>query len=322
MEEAELCFPQLLNSSCRKPEPPHSVLIYILLPSISVLTVTLNLLVIISISHFRQLHTPTNLLLLSLAVSDFLVGLLVTPVEILMTMTCWMLGDLMCALYYMLPIIIISASAGNMVLISVDRYIAICDPLHYHTRITLKIGTICVLLCWLCSFIYSVILLYDSLKQPGRYKNCNGECVINITGAVDLVVGFIVPITVIVALYMRVFVVAVSHARIMKSHVASVSVKHLKTRKVKKSEIKAAKTLGILIVVFLMCYSPYYCVSLTGHDILIGSSTEAFMIFLMYFNSCLNPIIYAFFYPWFKKATRIIVTLQILKTNSYEANLL
>ncbi|XP_040913465.1 trace amine-associated receptor 7d-like [Toxotes jaculatrix] len=323
MEGAELCFPQL-NTSCRKPEPPHSdyVFAYILLSFISLLTVTLNLLVIISISHFRQLHTPTNLLLLSLAVSDFLVGLFVMPAEILLTTTCWILSDLTCALYYLLPVITISASVGSMVLISVDRYVAICDPLHYPAKVTPKIGSVCVFLCWVYAVIYGVFLLYDNLKQPGRYNSCDGECVVIITGAVDLVLGFIIPIAVIMLLYMRVFVVAVSQARAMKSHTECGSIKHAKTVKVKKSEIKAAKTLGILIVVFLMCYSPYYCVSLTGHDILIGSSTEAFMIFLMYFNSCLNPVIYALFYPWFKKATRLIVTLQILQADSCEACLL
>uniref|UniRef100_A0AAQ5ZQV1 G-protein coupled receptors family 1 profile domain-containing protein n=1 Tax=Amphiprion ocellaris TaxID=80972 RepID=A0AAQ5ZQV1_AMPOC len=136
----ELCFPQLLNSSCRTPDPPGSgiVVVYVLLYIISVLTAALNLLVIISISHFRQLHTPTNFLLLSLAVSDFFVGFLVMPVEILLMQTCWMLGDLMCALYYLLPLIITTASVGNIVLISADRYVAICDPLHYPTRITKK----------------------------------------------------------------------------------------------------------------------------------------------------------------------------------------
>lgn len=55
MEETELCFPQLLNASCRRPKRPHSeaVLINFLLSFISLLTAGLNLLVIIAISHYR-----------------------------------------------------------------------------------------------------------------------------------------------------------------------------------------------------------------------------------------------------------------------------
>ncbi|XP_018549406.1 trace amine-associated receptor 4-like [Lates calcarifer] len=324
MEEDELCFPQLLNTSCKKPKPPHSgaVLLYTLLFFISVLTAALNLLVIISISHYRQLHSPTNLLLLSLAVSDFFVGLLLIPIETLKTGTCWVLGDLLCALYFLIPYILISASVGSMVLISVDRYVAICDPMHYSTRITDKVVTISVCLCWICSVFYGIFILFNHLKQPGRYNSCYGECLVNIAGDVDLVVAFIIPITVIVALYMRVFVVAVSQARAMRSHVRTVTVQNTVTLTTKKSELKAARTLGVVVVVFLICYSPYYYLSLTGGSILVGSSTETFMSFLMYFNSCLNPVIYAFFYPWFRKAVKHIVTLQILQPGSCDANVL
>ncbi|XP_026189060.1 trace amine-associated receptor 13c-like [Mastacembelus armatus] len=324
MEEAELCFPQLLNVSCKKYKRPHSetTLVYIVLSFISLLTVVLNVLVIISISHFRQLHTPTNLLLLSLAVSDFLVGLLVMPFQILLTEPCWFLGDLVCVLDYFLNFIIVCSSVVNMVLISVDRYVAICDPLHYPSRITLNRVQICVVLCWIYCVFCSFLILYDNLKQPGRYNSCYGECVIYVIGAVDLVLSFIIPVSTIIILYVRVFVVAVSQARAMRSHIAAVTLQRSVTVTVKKSEMKAARNLGVVVTVFLMCYCPYYCVTLSGFELTIGSPTEVLMIFIIYLNSCLNPMIYAFLYPWFRKSVKLIVTVEILQPNSCMINVL
>ncbi|XP_068429169.1 trace amine-associated receptor 1-like [Clinocottus analis] len=321
LDRAELCFPQLLNSSCEKPEPPSSgtLLIYFILSVISLLTVALNLLVIVAISHFRQLHTPTNLLLLSLAVSDVLVGILLQPVEILLKETCWMLSDLVCSLYYVIPVTIISASVGNMVLISVDRYVAICDPLHYSTKVTREAATLCVFLCWICSLFYGLLLSFDNLKQPGRYKSCYGECVVKLEGLVGLTVGFIIPITVIIILNMRVFLVSVSQTRSMRSHV--VSLKLSKNVTVKKSQRKAARTLGVLILVFLLCYCSFFCGTLTQFTDSNIPSSNVSLIYLMYFNSCLNPIIYALFYPWFRKTVRIILSSQMLQPGSREANI-
>ncbi|XP_018552868.1 trace amine-associated receptor 13c-like [Lates calcarifer] len=322
---AELCFPEL-NTSCRKPTPPWSeaVLLNILLSFISALIVALNLLIIISISHFRQLHTPTNILLLSLAVSDFLVGLLLMPVEIFLRTSCWFLGDLMCSLYNYVSLIITSASIGDMVLISVDRYVAICDPLHYTTRVTGRRVKLCVCLCWICSVFYSGLFVKDDLTQPDRHSSCYGECVIVINyvaGAIDLVLTFIFPVTIIIILYMRVFVVAVSQARAMRSHITAVTLQRSASLTTKKSELKAARTLGVLVVVFLICFCPYYCVSLAG-DNLLNTSSASIVLYLFYFNSCINPVIYALFYPWFRKVLKLVVTLQILQPGSHEANIL
>ncbi|XP_070770709.1 trace amine-associated receptor 13c-like [Enoplosus armatus] len=322
---AELCFPQLFNTSCRKLtlDGSETVFLHTLLSSISVLTVALNLLVIISVSHFRQLHTPTNTLLLSLAVSDFLVGLLLMPGEILRKTSCWFLGDLMCSLYNYVSYIITSASVGDMVLISVDRYVAICDPLHYPTRITVRRVKLCVCLCWFCSVFYCSLFLKDDLSQPDRYNSCFGECVIvvdYIAGAVDLVLTFVVPITVIVLLYMRVFVVAVSQARAMRSHITAATLQR-SVNPTRKSELKAARTLGVLVVVFLICFCPVYCVSFAGENAL-NASSASYVLSLFYFNSCLNPVIYALFYPWFKKAITQIVTFKILQPGSRESNVL
>ncbi|XP_043988395.1 trace amine-associated receptor 3-like [Gambusia affinis] len=320
----DLCFPHLFNTSCKKPTSSwtETVLLRTMLSFISLLTVALNLLVIISVSHFRKLHTPTNILLLSLAVSDFLVGLLLMPGEIMRRTACWFFGDLMCSLYNYVSYIVTSASVGDMVLISADRYVAICDPLHYSSTVTERKVKVCVCLCWLSSVLYSSVIVKSDLTQPGQHNSCYGECVIvvdYVLGTFDLVVTFIAPVTVVVVLYMRVFVVAVSQARAMRSQVTAVSLQ-LSVSLTRKSELKAAWTLGVLMVVFLICFCPYYCVSLAGEDLLTDSSAS-YVIFLFYFNSSLNPVIYALFYPWFRRATKLIITFQILRPGSCEANI-
>ncbi|XP_041654017.1 trace amine-associated receptor 13c-like [Cheilinus undulatus] len=320
---AELCFPQLFNASCKKPTRNHSeALLFYFLILISALTTALNLLLIIAISHFRQLHTTTNLILLSLGVSDFLVGLVVMPGDLMQTGTCWFSGDLICALYYFLLFIIISASAACMVLISVDRYIAICYPLHYTSKFTLYTVRIAVCLCWIYAVLVNLVLFNDNLRHPGKYNSCQGECVVNISGELELAFGFILPVSVIIVLHLRVFVVAVSQARAMRSHITIVKMKRSQTVAPKRSELKAATTLGIVVAVFLMCYCPYYCVFLIGGKILIGSDTEILMAFLLYLNSCLNPLIYVFCYPWFRKAIRLIVTFRVMVPGSRDARIL
>ncbi|XP_031157671.1 trace amine-associated receptor 13c-like [Sander lucioperca] len=327
LQDTELCFPQLLNTSCRKPvqHRAETIFLYILLSCISSLTVVLNLLVIISISHFRQLQSPTNLLILSLAVSDFLVGLLLMPVRILLIGGCWVLGSLTCGLFYYASFILTSASVGNMVLISVDRYVAICDPLCYLTKVTQNRVKICVCLCWACSVFYNGVILMDFLKHPDRYNSCYGECVVVInfvTGAVDVMLTFVSPIAIIIVLYMRVFVVAVSQARAMRSHTAAVTLQGSVTVTTKKSERKAARTLGVVVVVFLICFCPYFYPSIAGQDLSTSVDISIFGVWLLYCNSCLNPVLYAFFYPWFRRSIKLIVTLQILQPDSCDANIL
>lgn len=234
-----------------------------------------------------------------------------------------MFGDVMCSLYVVLDYTITSSSIGTMVLISVDRYVAICYPLHYPTKVTVPRVTICIGFCWTAAVLYNCLLLSDNLKHPGRYKSCSGECVVIINhfaGWVDIVLSFIGPVAVIVVLYVKVFAVAVAQAQAMRSHVATVTLQGSVKASAKKSEAKAAKTLGIVVVVFLLCLCPYFCIILT--DTVVNLSSAAFFICLFYFNSCLNPLIYALFYPWFRKSLKLILTLQILDPDSCEIRVL
>ncbi|XP_030648041.1 trace amine-associated receptor 13c-like [Chanos chanos] len=316
----QYCFPSQ-NSSCTKEirSTSVSVVLYVLFSIISILTVFLNLLVIISISHFKQLHTPTNLLILSLAVADLMVGAIVMPMEsIRLIETCWYFGEIFCALYPVIVYIVVSASLGNLVFISVDRYIAISDPLRYTVRVTFRKTLCCIGICWSSSLTYAVVLLFDHLSEPMAHVACYGDCIVVTEFSVmiaDLIITFLTPCTVIIILYFKVFKLARKQMNIINE--MSAGLKHSEKAVLpKKSERKAAKTLGVLIVVYLICWIPYYICILTVDNITTSSAIVNILSWFMYINSCLNPVIYALFYPWFKTSVKYILTLRIIKSSS------
>lgn len=264
----------------------------------------------------RQLQTPTNLILLSLAVSDLLVGAAVMPLSTLMFQSCVTLRYV-CTLQILLSLIITSASIGNMVLISVDRYLAICFPLQYPLILTTGRVKIGVSLCWFISVVYNIVMMTDLLSPSYLLSNhCPQKCEYpknHVADMADFVMSLFVPLTVIIVLYTRVFVVAMSQVRILRSQV---SVAQRNTVTIKISNLKAARTLGIVLIMFILTFFPYYIPQLLGFD--SGSFSYVFQLWLFYSNSTVNPIIYALLYPWFRKAIRMIVSLQIVRSHSRE----
>uniref|UniRef100_A0A8C5DJE1 G-protein coupled receptors family 1 profile domain-containing protein n=1 Tax=Gouania willdenowi TaxID=441366 RepID=A0A8C5DJE1_GOUWI len=264
-----------------------SVVRLLLFSALMIIVVSHNdISVFLSISS-RKLHTPTNFLLLSLAVSDFCVGF-VWVFLIFLINGCWFLGAGWCVFYVALSFISTSASVGTVVLISVDRYVAVCDPMHYQTKVTNNRAQICIVLCW--------------------FDSCAGECavyVLPVARIVNVVLSFIIPVTIIVILYVRVFMVAVSQAQAMRSHVTVVTFQS--SQKVNRSELKAARALGVVVVVFLLCLTPFYIFSFTTGVGVKSASSYSFVIGLFFFNSMLNPVIYVFLYPWFRKCVKLII---------------
>ncbi|XP_064833024.1 trace amine-associated receptor 13c-like [Oncorhynchus masou masou] len=316
-EDVINCF-QGRNSSCRKALLSTSIYItlYIFFSLFSAVTVFLNVLVIISISYFKQLHTPTNLLILSLAVADLLVGLIVIPLTTVAIMeSCWSFGEYFCVFHLYMAFLCTSLSLGNLVLISIDRYVAVCDPLLYHSKITTTRIMCCISITWCCCIIYRAAIIKNvvNVLVPSR---CLKECFIveelHWVNIIDIVITMFVPCSIIITLYMKIFVVARSQARKVFSKEAA-SVSGVKTVQANKSERKAAKTLSIVVFNYLICWIPslfpFIFVSFLSENVL------SFIIsFLPLVNSLINPIIYAFFYPWFKVTAKLILTLKLRRS--------
>uniref|UniRef100_A0A8C2EQW3 Trace amine-associated receptor 13c-like n=1 Tax=Cyprinus carpio TaxID=7962 RepID=A0A8C2EQW3_CYPCA len=319
-QETQYCFPAI-NSSCIKGKRSSYEynIMYVFFSLLSAWTVFLNLLVIISISHFKKLHTPTNLIILSLAVADMLVGLIVMPVDaIKLIETCWYFGDTFCDVFMIIMVLLISTSLSNLVLIAVDRYVAVCHPLLYPKKITMTKTLISICLCWFFSSTYNIGYLISGryFAASQRSDVCYGKCYLVISFSwtlTDLFFSFLLPCTLIITLYLRIFYVAHQQVKVINSLMKSGKcVTEGSVRR--KSESKAALTLGIIVTVYLLCYIPYV-LSATSTTVM-SSATVTFLLWSLYFNSGLNPLIYALFYRWFKISVKHILTFKIFKPAS------
>ncbi|XP_068199403.1 trace amine-associated receptor 1-like [Antennarius striatus] len=291
------------------------VLFHIFLGALSVVTVCGNLLVIISIIYFKQLHTPTNTLILSLAVADLLVGVIVFPLTIEFSMgVCMFDNNLLCQVRGVFDVSLCTSSILNLCCISVDRYYAVCQPLTYKTKVNDHVVVVMVMVSWGLSLLIGVAFIIVGISQ----KNCTSTCLIDfiIANIFGLIFSFYLPVIVMLFIYLKIFFVARRQAH---------SIQSLKSRRtIGRLESKATKTLAIVMGVFLICWLPFFlCQTVMSFSrVYIPIAVFEILNWFALSNSMLNPFIYAFFYSWFRSAFRMIISGKILNGDLSNSKLL
>nr|XP_055042957.1 trace amine-associated receptor 13c-like [Misgurnus anguillicaudatus] len=313
-----LCFP-VWNTSCSPLSHLNyiNIFLFLYITVMSVLTVCGNLIVIISIVISKQLHTPTNLIILSLAVSDFLVGICVMPVESFRSINaCFHMKQVQCHIFHYIMSILGSASLANILFVAIDRYLAVCNPLQYISRVTIRRTLVCISLGWIVSICCNFLIVDFSSIQSGATVVCVRECAVPVNqarGGAIVIINFISPFTAMIIMYIRILTVAFRQAKAI-SNIEKQNVSQKNQKSSRKSEMKATKTLGSVVSLYIICWIPFYITSLNMKYFQNSSVSFSALLCLFYTNSCINPFIYAVSYPWFKRTVKLVLTLKILQT--------
>ncbi|GMT29399.1 hypothetical protein PFISCL1PPCAC_20696, partial [Pristionchus fissidentatus] len=150
--------------------------IYLLLFLFSVIS---NIFVIITILGKRHLaqRSITNYYLLNLAIADLLRSLVCIPSTMVSELfQCWILGPLMCKLSAFLQPVGVCASAYTLAVIAVERYYAICQPLHSRDWHTKTRAVVLLIFVWAFSFVTnSASLLLFEHKLFASHWSCESE---------------------------------------------------------------------------------------------------------------------------------------------------
>ncbi|KAF6081000.1 dopamine receptor D1 [Phyllostomus discolor] len=293
-----------------------------------------NTLVCAAVIRFRHLRSKvTNFFVISLAVSDLLVAVLVMPWKAVAEIAgFWPFGSF-CNIWVAFDIMCSTASILNLCVISVDRYWAISSPFRYERKMTPKAAFILISVAWTLSVLISFIpvqLSWHKAKPTGpadgnatspgdTTDNCDSS--LNRTYAISSsLISFYIPVAIMIVTYTRIYRIAQKQIRrISALERAAVHAKNCQAapgagkpaecvqpdssfKTSFKRETKVLKTLSVIMGVFVCCWLPFFvlncmvpfCGSGETQPFCIDSLTFDVFVWFGWANSSLNPIIYAF----------------------------
>ncbi|KAL9957427.1 hypothetical protein ACROYT_G039061 [Oculina patagonica] len=236
--------------------------------------IMLNIVTIHAMRKTTLLPNPLKTLLLSLAVSDLGVGLLVQPLYIAVIVSPTLSTY---SAFNIIALIFTHASFLSVVAISVDRFLAIHLHLRYQELVTHKRVVAVVVSIWILSVFSSLMFLWISVHIA--------------MVVIAIIFGLCFICTTVV--YYRIYFAVRRHT----NQIQALQVQVAENGQMASAERQRKSAFGTFYVylVFLVCCLPNYCAFVAS--LVTGLSTALnnlwlYLRTLMFLNSSLNPVIY------------------------------
>ena len=180
---------------------------------IMILIVVGNLLVCIAITTEKSLKAVQNWFIVSLAISDLFLGIVIMPFSLSNElMGHWIFGRLWCDIHHALDVLLCTASINNLCLISLDRYWSITQAVEYLKKRTPSRVIFMICFVWIFSALVSVPPLVGWKKddiEPGECE-VSDDTIYVLYSAFG---SFYIPAIVMVFVYAKIYFAARSRAR-------------------------------------------------------------------------------------------------------------
>uniref|UniRef100_A0A3B5ACJ2 G-protein coupled receptors family 1 profile domain-containing protein n=1 Tax=Stegastes partitus TaxID=144197 RepID=A0A3B5ACJ2_9TELE len=274
-----------------------------------------NSLVIVAILKLDKMSSSTTVYIFNLAVADglFMVGLPFIASQNFQNH--WMFGDIACKAVMVLDGINQFTSVFCLTVMSIDRYMALAEPLRFARFRTPRCAKIVSAFLWLFS-------LLTILPMALHFSASGGLCLPDFVSdawwlgvlSYTFVMGFALPFMVMTASYTALLVT-------LRSQRLRTSTPNQESHRLER---QVTKMVVAVVVVFGMCWLPFYtfnfCSLYQSGLVLTFARAFEFVVLLSYSWSCANPILYACLSDTFRRHFRTLLCPVAKSSPSMQCN--
>ncbi|XP_060898492.1 vasopressin V2 receptor isoform X2 [Labrus mixtus] len=305
-------------------EPRDERLAYVeiaLLSSIFITAGMLNFGLLLVLWKRRKQLSRMRVFVFHLCVADLVVTFFQVCPQLMWDITDRFVGpDILCRLVKYLQVVGMFASTYMIVVMTIDRYQAICNPMvTFQRRRARWNGPVSA--AWCVSLIGSLpqVFIFSRVEVAPGVHDCWAQFIkpwgprAYVTWTTLVI--FVLPILTVVVCQVRICRTLHFNFQMKTHRDGEATSKPLHSRAssvagVSKARVKTVRMTAVIVVAYIICWTPFFTVQLWSvWDVEAPTQTATFTILMLLasLNSCVNPCIYLLFSGKLPKSLRALM---------------